>query len=128
MKSFIKILSIIIISAVFFSCSSTLHLYSGQRYFPDEEVGTLTVSEQIRINKFDGKFVEKTPKPPVIKALPGKHELDLAVSLSENNEDVIEKRVFWEAVEGHVYQLTVSESNSDDDYVIIVDVTNSTSL
>ena len=125
MKSFIKILSIIIISAVFFSCSSTLHLYSGQRYFPDEEVGTLTVSEQIRINKFDGKFVEKTPKPPVIKALPGKHELDLAVSLSENNEDVIEKRVFWEAVEGHVYQLTVSDSENDN--VIIIDVTNSTS-
>ena len=128
MKSYFRIILILIISAVFFSCSSTLHLYSGQRYFTDEELGTLTISEQIQVYKFDRQEVYKTKKPPVIKALPGKHELDLRASLSENEEDVIEKTVYWEAVEGHVYQLTISESKSDDVDVIIVDVTNSISL
>jgi len=120
MKSFIKIVSITIIASVFFSCSSTLHLYSGQRYFTDEELGTLTVSEQFQIYKFDGKEVYKTPKPPTIKALPGKHELGVTANLSEGN--VVEKTIQWEAVEGHVYQIAVADSELDN--VIIGDVTD----
>ncbi len=126
MKLFIRILSIIITTAVFISCSSTLHLYSGQRYFADEELGTLTVSEQFQIFKFDGKLVQKTPKPPVIKALPGKHELDYSANLSESDSDAIESTIFWEAVEGHIYELVFSDSEAEN--VMIVDVTNSTSL
>ncbi len=122
MRSYIRIVSTLVVTAIIMSCSSTLHLYSGQRYFTDEELGILQVSEQIKIYKFDGKLVEKTTKNPLIKALPGEHKLEITTIYSEGN--AVESTIYWDAVEGHKYQFTLSESGSDADNVIIVDVTN----
>ncbi len=124
MKTHIRLGLALVVTVVLLACSSTLHLYSGQQYFPDEELGTLQVSEQIQIYTFNGKYVQKTVKPPVIKALPGKHRLELAVNLSEDEENAIERTVFWDAVEGRTYQLIVSETASEIDNVKIVDVTD----
>ena len=126
MRSYIRIAVTLVVTFVITSCSSTLHLYSGQRYFADEELGILEVSEQIKIYKFDGILVEKTTKTPVIKALPGEHKLEITANLSESN--AVERTIFWEAVEGRIYQFALSESGSEADNVVIVDVTNAATL
>lgn len=118
MKSLFKAASVVLILLVLFACSSTLHLYPGQQYLTDEELGTLLVSEKIQIYKFDRKEVYKTPKPPVIKALPGEHRIDITTFVTEDQPK--ESTIFWDAVEGHTYQLTVSET----DDVTIVEVTS----
>lgn len=118
MKKYIKLVLSLVVALVVASCSSTLHLYPGQQYLTDAELGTLVVTEQFKIYKFDRKEVYKTPKPPVIKALPGEHRIDITAYLSE--EEPFESTVYWDAVEGRTYQLTLSESND----VTIVDVTD----
>ena len=133
MKSFVRIVAFTIITSAFLACSSTLHLYSGQQYLSDEELGTLQVSEQIRVYKFDRKEVQKTAKPPVIKALPGEHRLELIANTADNDskknpKEMVINTIFWNAVEGHTYQLTFSESDSDINSVTIIDVSNDTSL
>jgi len=117
MKKYIKLTLSLVVTLVVMSCSSTLHLYPGQQYFPDEELGTLTVPEGVQIYKFDRKEVYKTPKPPVIKALPGEHKVDYILGESD---DSISRTIYWDAEEGRTYQLTL---NGDND-VTIVDVTD----
>ena len=117
MKSILKLIISVVVAVVVISCSSTLHLYSGQTYFSDEELGTLTVTEQIQIYRFDRKPVQKTPKPPVIKALPGEHRVEYLLG---EGDDAVSRTIFWDAVEGRYYQLTLN----GDDSVTIVDVTD----
>lgn len=117
MKSIFKVTILIAVAVVIMSCSSTLHLYSGQQYFSDEELGTLTVSEQIQIFKFDRKLVQRTPKPPVIKALPGEHRVEYILGEAD---DSVSRTIFWDAVEGRIYELVL---NGDND-VTILDVTD----
>ena len=118
MKKYLKVALSLVVALVVMSCSSTLHLYPGQQYLTDAELGTLTVAEQIQVYKFDRKEVQKTSKPPVIKALPGEHRLDVKMNGTES--EVFETTIYWDAEEGRTYQLTL---NGDDD-VTIVDVTD----
>jgi hypothetical protein len=137
MNKILSRITIISLLTFLFACSSTLHIYDGQQYLTDAELGTLSVAEVIQVYKFNGKEVQKTLGPMVIKAKPGQHRLSIKANTSKLNGDdaynnlvaeMLDKTIFWDAVEGHYYQLVVDESNSDNEKVLIIDITNNTSM
>jgi hypothetical protein len=128
-----KILAMIIVIYIFSSCTSILHVYEGQRYFPDEELGVLFVTENYRVYKFDEKELSKTFKSTVIKAKPGQHQLQIIAKISQvNSTDTVKDElthankeiITWDAFAGHEYQLVSSGIQSDIDKFLIKDVTS----
>jgi hypothetical protein len=129
MNSPFKIIVMLIVICLIYSCSSTLHVYEGRQYLPDEELGSLSVTEIYRVYKFDGKELEKTLGSTVIKAKPGHYRLELINKDSKENsntvdQDLIEETIYWDAIAGHEYQLVSSGAQSDKDKIKIIDVTN----
>lgn len=128
-----KIVTMIMVICLFYSCTSTMHLYEGRQYLSDEELGVLSVTEIYNIYKFDGKELSKRFKSTVIKAKPGRHQLEIIAKKSKvySNDNVkqdlthtFEETINWDAIAGHKYQLVISSTQSGKDKIIIKDVTN----
>lgn len=137
MKRTILTLTAICGLLLLFSCSSTLHLYDGRQYLPDEELGTLIVTEFVDAYKFNGKLIQKTNGSTVIKAKPGNHNVTV-IAKDENGKSQrdekngtsmdVQKTIAWDAVEGRKYELVFSDSNTDLDNLRIIDITDTSTL
>ena len=133
MKRLLNIFTILILTYLFNSCTSIMHVYDGQRYLTDEELGSLSITENYRVHKFDGENLSKSFKATVIKAKPGRHQLQIIANISKVNStdsvkndhtQVNEETITWDAIAGHKYQLVSSDIQIDNDKFKILDVTN----